>query len=121
MNRCLTHLSSHGSYPIRFPLLSAGKLAVCFSVDEGHDVFTPVRYKKDIIFGLTISVRDPISVVFNLISFSIGRALGGKRILVALPTRRIVTLGRPRFGHPPLSYSSVSETESVHAHSQNLF
>lgn len=47
MNRCLTHLSSHGSYPICFPLLSAGKLAVCFYVDEGHDVFTPVRYKKD--------------------------------------------------------------------------
>lgn len=40
-----THFSSHGSYPIRFPLLSA----VCFSVDEGHDVLLLVRYKKDIM------------------------------------------------------------------------
>lgn len=51
-----------------------------------------VRYKKDIKKGLTFSVRDPISVVFNFIS---GRAFGGNWIQVAFPTQRIVTLGRP--------------------------
>ena len=54
-----------------------------------------VRYKKDIKKGLTFSVRDPISVVFNFISFSIGRAFGGNWIQVGFPTQRIVTLGRP--------------------------
>ena len=36
-----------GLIPLVFPLLSARKLAVCFPVDEGHDVLLLVRYKKD--------------------------------------------------------------------------
>ena len=83
-------------------------------------------YKKDIKKGLTISVRDPISVVFNFISFSIGRALGRKRIQVGFPTQRIVTLERPPnqgFCHSLNSdiirqcpAQSMSGTESVNAH-----
>jgi hypothetical protein len=77
-------------------------------------------YKKDIKEGLTISVR---AVVFHFISFSIGRALGGKRIQVGFPTQRIVTLERPPnqgFCHCDIirqcPAQSMSGTESVNAH-----
>ncbi|KAK4384019.1 Retrovirus-related Pol polyprotein from transposon TNT 1-94 [Sesamum angolense] len=43
-------------------------------------IFRLPRVQERHKWGLTISVRDPISVVFNFISFSIGRALGGNWI-----------------------------------------